>query len=68
MGNEKRFGFGTQAVHAGQRPDPVTGSRRMTAMLRADGQGDLVIARPNQVWCADITYIPIGRGNAPDNW
>jgi putative transposase len=22
----------------------------------------LVIERPNQVWCADITYIPIGRG------
>src|SRR5256714_3136102 len=27
MANEKHFGFGTQAVHAGQRPDPVTGSR-----------------------------------------
>ena len=25
--NEKRFGFNTMAVHAGQRPDPVTGSR-----------------------------------------
>lgn len=24
---EKRFGFNTMAVHAGQRPDPVTGSR-----------------------------------------
>ena len=23
---------------------------------------DLVINRPNQVWCADITYIPIRRG------
>jgi transposase InsO family protein len=22
----------------------------------------LAIERPNQVWCADITYIPIGRG------
>jgi putative transposase len=21
-----------------------------------------VIARPNQVWAADITYVPIGRG------
>jgi O-acetylhomoserine (thiol)-lyase len=27
MANEKHFGFGTQAVHAGQRPDPMTGSR-----------------------------------------
>jgi O-acetylhomoserine (thiol)-lyase len=27
MANERHFGFGTQAVHAGQRPDPVTGSR-----------------------------------------
>jgi putative transposase len=23
---------------------------------------DLAVERPNQVWCADITYIPIGRG------
>ena len=79
---------------------PFLGSRRMTAMLRAEGHDlnrkrvrrlmpkmgiaalgpqprtskpapghkifpyllrGLVIARPNQVWCADITYIPIGR-------
>ena len=77
------------------------GSRRMTAMLRAEGYlikrkrvrrlmrlmgltalgpkpqtskpapghkiypyllRELVIERPNQVWAADITYIPIGRG------
>jgi putative transposase len=80
---------------------PFLGSRRMTAMLRAQGRvvnrkrvrrlmrrmgiaalgprprtskpspghkvhpyllRDLAIERPNQVWCADITYIPIGRG------
>ena len=27
MSGEKRFGFDTLAVHAGQRPDPVTGAR-----------------------------------------
>src|SRR6267154_4341657 len=80
---------------------PFLGSRRMTALLRAEGQRvnrkrvqrlmrqmgiaalgpkpkttkpapghkifpyllrDLVIERPNQVWAADITYVPIGRG------
>src|SRR5215831_15981290 len=80
---------------------PFFGSRRMTAMLRAEGRAvnrkrvqrlmrsigiaalgpkprttkpapghkifpyllrGLAIVRPNQVWCADITYIPIGRG------
>ena len=80
---------------------PFLGSRRMTAMLRAEGQTinrkrvqrlmrrigiaalgpkprttkpapghtvypyllrDIVIDRFNQVWAADITYIPIGRG------
>ena len=80
---------------------PFLGSRRMTAMLRAEGHAvnrkrvqrlmrkmgiaalgpkprttkpapghkifpyllrGLAIERPNQVWCADITYIPIGRG------
>ncbi len=80
---------------------PFLGSRRMTAMLRAEGHKinckrvqrlmrmmgiaalspkprtskpaaghhvfpyllrNMAIARPNQVWAADITYIPIGRG------
>jgi putative transposase len=80
---------------------PFLGSRRMTAMLRAEGEKinrkrvqrlmrqmgiaalgpkpnttkpapghkifpyllrNLKIERPNHVWAADITYIPIGRG------
>jgi putative transposase len=80
---------------------PFLGSRRMTAMLRAEGQAinrkrvqrlmrqmgiaalgpkprttkpapghtihpyllrDVTVERANQVWAADITYIPIGRG------
>jgi putative transposase len=80
---------------------PFLGSRRMTAMLWAEGQAinrkrvrrlmrrmgiaalgpkarttkpalghaifpyllrNVTVERPNQVWAADITYIPIGRG------
>jgi putative transposase len=80
---------------------PFLGSRRMAAMLRADGWPinrkrvqrlmrrmgiaalgpkprttkpasghkifpyllrNMAIDRPNQVWAADITYVPIGRG------
>jgi putative transposase len=80
---------------------PFLGSRRMTAMLRAEGQvinrkhvqrlmrqmgiaalgpkprttkpapghtifpyllRDMTVERANQVWAADITYVPIGRG------
>jgi putative transposase len=36
---------------------PAPGHEIFPYLLR-----DLVIDRPNQVWAADITYIPIGRG------
>jgi putative transposase len=43
-----------------QRPRttvPHPGHRVWPYLLR-----DLVVERPNQVWCADITYIPMRRG------
>ena len=36
---------------------PAAGHKIFPYLLRG-----LAIARANQVWCADITYIPIGRG------
>ena len=36
---------------------PAPGHKMFPYLLRG-----VVINRPNQVWCADITYIPMGRG------
>src|SRR5258707_10259165 len=36
---------------------PAPGHKIFPYLLR-----NLVIDRPNQVWAADITYLPIGRG------
>jgi putative transposase len=36
---------------------PAPGHKIYPYLLR-----DLAITRPNQVWCADITYIPMARG------
>jgi putative transposase len=48
--------------HRGAGPKPRTskpapGHRIFPYLLRG-----MIIDRPNQVWAADITYIPIGRG------
>jgi len=61
--NHKRVGrlmrvMGLQAVLPGphtSRPQPA--HRRYPYLLR-----QLEVVRPNQVWCADITYVPLRRG------
>ena len=50
--------MGLEAIY--QKPNTSRGHpahKVYPYLLRA-----LVIARPNQVWCADITYIPMARG------
>jgi putative transposase len=38
---------------------PDKGHRKFPYLLR-----NLEVSRPNQVWCADITYVPMPRGHA----
>jgi len=50
--------MGIEAIY--RRPNtskPAAGHKIYPYLLR-----DMTIERPNQVWAADITYIPIGRG------
>ena len=50
--------LGLQAIYQKPRTSIPNEQHRVYPYLL----GDLVIARPNQVWCADITYIPMRRG------
>ncbi len=50
--------MGLQAIYQAPRTsDPHPEHRIYPYLLR-----NMVITRPNQVWCADITYIPVQRG------
>ena len=50
--------MGLQAVYRAPRTSaPHPGHRVWPYLLRG-----LAIERPNHVWCADITYIPVSRG------
>jgi putative transposase len=50
--------MGLEAIYQAPRTsDPHPAHRIYPYLLRR-----MVIDRPNQVWCADITYIPVQRG------
>jgi putative transposase len=50
--------MGLQAITVRKRPATSTPGHRIYPYLLHD----VVIERPNQVWCADITYVPMPRG------
>lgn len=50
--------MGLQAV----LPGPHTSRRQPAHRTYPYLLRDLAVARPNQVWCADITYVPLRRG------
>jgi putative transposase len=50
--------MGLQAVTVRKRQATSTPGHRIYPYLLRD----LAVVRPNQVWCADITYVPMPRG------
>jgi putative transposase len=52
--------MGLKAIYRRPRTSkPAPGNKIYPYLLNG-----MEITRPNQVWCADITYIPMGRGEA----
>ena len=55
-----RRAMGVEAIYCRPRTSiPDKAHRKYPYLLR-----DLAITRPDQVWCADITYVPMPRGHA----
>ena len=50
--------MGLQAIYQAPRTSDLHPSHRVYPYLLKG----MAINRPNQVWCADITYIPVRRG------
>lgn len=48
-------------VH-GIAPGPQTSRPQPQHTVSPSWLRDVVIDRPNQVWCADVTYVPMARG------
>jgi len=49
-------GDGIEAIYASQAERARPGIRFSVSA------GDLAVTGPDQVWCADITYVPMARG------